>query len=168
MTDSTFGTLDGEGSRRNVRFSRHFPVPPEEVWAAITEPARLGGWLAPATVELRVGGAVELRFEPDDPGQTVTGRILACSAPTLLEYEWHWPGENRSVVRFDLSAEGADGTLLLLTHRLLPGPAAAGYAAGWHAYLDLLPSVFGDPRPEWLSRFHEVKPDYDRALASGR
>jgi uncharacterized protein YndB with AHSA1/START domain len=167
MTDPVFGTLDGEGERRNVHFSRHFLVPPEEVWDAITEPARMGRWLADATIDLQVGGAVELRFEPGDPDQTVTGRILACRPPTLLEYEWHWPGENQSVVRFDLSPE-ANGTLLVLTHRLLPAPAAAGYAAGWHAYLDLLAGVFGAPRPEWLARFQEVKPDYDRAVALGR
>jgi uncharacterized protein YndB with AHSA1/START domain len=160
-----FGTVDGRGDRRTVRFTRYLPVPPDQVWEALTSPAGLGQWLADATVDRRVGGQVELRLEPDDPDQTCRGRILACRPPALLEYEWHWPGEDQSVVRFDLSADG-DATMLLLTHRLLPAESAAGYGAGWHAHLDTLASVFGAPRPEWLSRFHEVKPAYDQAAAS--
>jgi uncharacterized protein YndB with AHSA1/START domain len=165
MSDPMFGTVDGQGDRRTVRFSRYLPVPPDEVWDAITSVDRLREWLADSTVDLRVGGRLEFRFEPDDLDQTCTGRILACRRPALLEYEWHWPGEDQSVVRFDLSEDG-DGTLLLLTHRLLPLDSTAGYGAGWHAYLDILASLFGAPRPQWLSRFQDVKPAYEKAAAT--
>ena len=43
-----FGTEDG---RVAIRFVRLVPHPPEKVWRAITDPARLAAWF-PAVVEL--------------------------------------------------------------------------------------------------------------------
>ena len=74
-----------------------FPAPPEEVWAALTEPERLRGWLGEAVRFDRVaGGRVDFRLG-DDESQQVQGTILAFEPPRLLEYEWHWPGEDQSV-----------------------------------------------------------------------
>jgi uncharacterized protein YndB with AHSA1/START domain len=132
-----------------VRLERRFDASPEELWAALTEPEQLRGWLGPAKL---ADGRVELVLgEADD--QRVEGRLLVVDPPRVLEYEWRWPGETDSVVRFELRADG-DGTLLVLDHRLLPAAAARGYDAGWRAYLDRLESLLaGDAVPSWDERF---------------
>jgi uncharacterized protein YndB with AHSA1/START domain len=143
------GLLRLDGSARAVRFERVLAGGPEEVWSALTEPARLRRWLAEAELDLREGGAVSFRFG-DTPDQHVTGRVLAVDEPRLLEYEWTWPGQTESVVRWELSADGAGGTRVVLDHRRLPADAATGYGAGWHAYLDLLEAhLGGEESADW-------------------
>jgi hypothetical protein len=61
--------------------------------------------------------------------------VLRCEWPTLLEFEWHFSGETRSVVRFELHAE-EEHTRLVVEHLALGSQHAVGYAAGWHAHLD--------------------------------
>jgi uncharacterized protein YndB with AHSA1/START domain len=159
------GVLRADGERRSVRFERRYGATQAELWSALTEPEQLRGWLAEATFEPREGGSVEVRFGARD-AETVRGRVLKFDPPRLLEYEWHWPGEDESVVRFELVPE-SDGTLLVLDHRRLPVEAAAGYSAGWHAHLDKLESLFGGVQTSWDERFAQLLPTYrQRAAAS--
>jgi uncharacterized protein YndB with AHSA1/START domain len=158
------GQLREDHEHRAVRFERSYPASPQAVWAALTEPARLSRWLADALAfDDKIGGAVDLRFG-DDPDQVAQGTILAFEPPRLLEYEWHWPGQTSSSVRFELSPDDG-GTLLVLDHRGLPKDAATAYAAGWHAYLDRLAAQFDGDVPDWDERFSEVLPKY-RELAA--
>lgn len=153
------GVVRAEGDRRSVRFERHYRATPEELWAALTEPEQLRGWLGEARIfEPRVGGRVGLQLGEGEE-QAVGGTVLACEPQRLLEYEWRWPGEHESVLRLELRADG-DGTLLVLDHRLLPATAATGYAAGWHAYLDLLALELEGTHGDWGERFAELLPAY--------
>jgi uncharacterized protein YndB with AHSA1/START domain len=152
MTD--LGTVAPDGERRRLRFERFYDAPPEELWSALTEPERLARWLAPG----EIGETVRLEFEDDN---VVTGRVLAFEPPRVLEYEWHYPGEDESVVRFELSPAESGGTVLVLEHRLLNEAQSIGYAAGWHAHLDVL-----DGAPSWNERFEELLPRYSEASAS--
>ena len=129
------GTTERDGDRCTLTFRRLLPTGPADLWDAITAPQRLARWFgARATVRPGVGGLVELRW--DDGEQWVRGEILAWEPPRLLEYRWTFPGEDESVVRFEI--EPADGgALLSLVHRRL-GPAGGGYGPAWHAYLDRL------------------------------
>jgi len=159
------GRLSGDGERRRVRFQRRYGVPPEELWAALTEPGRLQDWLGEAArFDHAAGGRVDFRLGEDE-SQRVRGAILAFEAPRLLEYEWHWPGEDESVVRFELAADGA-GTRLALDHRALPTAAAAGYGAGWHAYLDRLELLFEGRRLDWEERVGALLPAYREQAAA--
>jgi uncharacterized protein YndB with AHSA1/START domain len=158
------GLLREDNEHRAVRFERRYAASPEDVWAALTEPAKLSRWLAEAVAfDDRVGGTVDLRFG-GDPDNVAAGAILTYEPPSLLEYEWHWPGQTTSSVRFELSRDG-EGTLLVLDHRGLPKDTATGYAAGWHAYLDRLSAQFEGDAPDWDERFSEVFPKY-RELAA--
>jgi uncharacterized protein YndB with AHSA1/START domain len=161
----TLGQLREDNDHRAVRFERRYGASPEAVWAALTDPAKLSRWLAEAVAfEDRVGGRVDLRFG-DDPDQVAQGAILTYEPPHVLEYEWHWPGQTSSSVRFELSPD-ADGTLLVLDHRGLPKHVATAYAAGWHAYLDRLAAQFDGDVPEWDERFAEVLPKYRELSAT--
>jgi uncharacterized protein YndB with AHSA1/START domain len=157
------GQLRADGAARSIRFERRYAAPPEAVWAALTEPEQLRGWLTEAVVfDHEVGGRVDLRFG-EEPDRMISGSILAFDPPRLLEYEWHWPGQTESTIRFELRPDG-DGTLLVLDHRGLPQDAATGYAAGWHAFLDRLAALHGESAVEWDERFQEMLPRY-RELA---
>jgi uncharacterized protein YndB with AHSA1/START domain len=158
------GVLRKDGERIAVRFERELDATPDAVWAALTEPAVLERWLAFAEVDLRVGGSVRLKF---DDGEMEGGRILALDPPRVLEYEWTFPSEPPSVVRFELEASGEGRTLLVLDHRLLDEKSAAGYGAGWQSHLEALATVLagGDPG-DWWARYESLRPTYEEHAAA--
>jgi uncharacterized protein YndB with AHSA1/START domain len=156
------GVLRAEGARRGVRFERWFAVPAEELWDALTNPERLARWLAPGSVGSSTGGAVRLDF---GEGGIVTGRVLSWEPPSLLEFEWRFPGETESVVRFELSRDG-DGTHLMLDHRALGAEHATGYSAGWHAHLAALSDHLEGRNGSWDERFAAALPQYRESAAA--
>ena len=156
MTEN-MGTLTRQGDRATVRFERWLDAVIEDVWEALTTPAGLEAWLAPATVDLRTGGKMDIDFGEDG---LAGGVILALQPPSLLEYEWGFPGEPDSILRFELKADGGR-TRLILEHRLLPSNQSVGYSAGWHAHLDHLDAVVAGRTPgSWDDRFNELLPVY--------
>lgn len=148
------GSLRADGDRCAVRFERLYDFTPAELWSALTDPQRLRRWLADTPrFENRVGGRITIAF---DDG-TTEGRVLTWDEPRLLEYEWRFPGEDESVVRFELHPQEA-GTLLVLDHRRLGRSSGTGYAAGWHAHLDALADEI--ELAAWRQRFEELLPAY--------
>ncbi len=122
------GKLRAEGDRAGVRFERRYDFSPEEVWSALTEPERLGRWLANvAELELRVGGRFLLVWKEDDGDQRTDGRVRELDPGRVLELDWTYPGEADSVARFELRPDG-DGTILVLDHRGLPPVRSRGTA----------------------------------------
>jgi uncharacterized protein YndB with AHSA1/START domain len=94
-------------------------APVERVWALMTAGEHLGRWFADAgaDVDLRPGGALELRWKEHG---TSRGRIEAVEPPRRLAFRWapfKDPGGveptdgNSTLVEFTLSEEG-DGTRL--------------------------------------------------------
>jgi uncharacterized protein YndB with AHSA1/START domain len=156
------GVLRLEGGRRGVRFERTLAAPVDEVWDALTSPERLARWLAPGTVGTGASGTVRLDF---GEGGLVAGRVLSWEPPSLLEYEWRFAGETESVVRFELSSTG-DETLLVLDHRALAEEHAAGYSAGWEAYLASLSDHLEGGSGSWEERFAAALPRYRESAAA--
>jgi uncharacterized protein YndB with AHSA1/START domain len=124
----------GDG-RVTARFSLAVGNAPDEVWAALTEPARFVYWLAPGEIDPRPGGAVKLAFE--DSGLVIDSRVSAFEPMRVLEYSWSGPGEPERPVRFEL-APAAAGTGLELTVSVPPGEDVGRAAAGWAAHLEML------------------------------
>ena len=161
MTDES-GTIRADGDRFAVRFERRYPAGPAELWASLTEPERLRRWLA-EVVDGRLEPAGEFTFRWDGDGsQTARCRVRLFEPPKALELTWSFTGEPDSVLRLELSPDGA-GTLLVLDHRLLPPGQAAGYGAGWQAYLDALGEL---DLASWDARFAEFLPGYREQLAA--
>ena len=162
----TEGTLRAEGERAGVRFERRYDFAPEEVWSALTEPERLGRWLANVVeLDLRVGGRLLLVWKEGDDDQRTDGRVREVEPGRVLELDWAYPGEPDSVARFELRPDG-DGTLLVLDHRGLPPAAIAGYGAGWHSHLDSLDAHLAGAEADWSARFEELGPAYERQAAA--
>ena len=154
------GILRNDGERCAVAFRRLYDFTADELWSALTDPAQLGRWLATATrFDREAGGEVELVFADSSGDQHAGGRILTWDEPHVLEYEWRFPGEDDSIVRFELHPQEF-GTLLVLDHRQLGRTAGSGYGAGWHAHLDALGRLYDFSDDAWTQRFEELLPDY--------
>ena len=121
------GTFFRNGDSFGVRFDRVFDHPTSAVWKALTDPARLAQWLAPATID---AGTITLQLT----GGTMGGKILQWKENALLEYNWH---EN-SIVRWELLSEGPGRCRLIFTHRFVASSQLLGAATGWHYHMDVL------------------------------
>lgn len=128
---------------------RLLPAAPEEVFAAWTDPARLGRWMSPfgratATVDLRVGGGFRIVMQGPDREIEHTGEYRAVEPPGRLVFTWHSPytGPEPSLVTLTLRPHG-DGTELTLVHEQLPPEQLDPHRGGWGAILDHLATHLG-------------------------
>ena len=77
----------GESVEREVLL----PVPVEEAWEAVTEPAELEEWLADEVeIDLEEGGAARFRW---DDGTERTGTVELVAEPVRLAFRWDDGGE---------------------------------------------------------------------------
>jgi uncharacterized protein YndB with AHSA1/START domain len=139
-----------------VVFERRFKASRERIWQALTDPAELAGWLAPAEIDLRVGGSVLLKFEEGDE----RGRITELRELEVIAYTWN-EGQTDSLVRFELQKDG-DGTRLRLQHTFDGEVDLSSYGGGWHHHLEqLMAQVAGEPIAWDSNRFKELKSEYE-------
>jgi len=124
-----------------VRLTRRYDSTPAEVWGALTDPTSLGRWLARAVdVELVAGGAFVLALPGD--GGLVQARVRELETQRVLELDWSHADEERSVVRFELAADG-EGTVLVLDHRRIDEPIGMAYITRWSQALERLDRELG-------------------------
>lgn len=148
-------TVTGDDAR--IQFERTIRAAQTAVWRALTDSSIVSDWLTPGSIDARTGGDLSLDF---GEGGVVTGRVLEADPPSRLVYTWTMDGQMNSVVEWTLS-EHADGCHLRLVHRTVPVPMSAGYAPGWHAFLDrLTAAITGTPLPDWDTRSSEVAAHY--------
>ncbi len=134
------GVLEQVGGRWRLRFVRELRHSPEKVWRALTEEEHLAAWF-PTTIEgpQRAGAALAFRHRDHDL-PVVTGEMIACEPPRLLEFTWGFSGDPRDTPehsRFELRPAG-DGCVLTFTTTYDAVGKSARDAAGWHACLDAL------------------------------
>jgi uncharacterized protein YndB with AHSA1/START domain len=164
-----------------VRFERVLPGPLQNVWDHLTRPDLIQTWLARvASVELRVGGRVELQMDHggeipenikskivngDKVEPAVYGVVTRYEPPRALAYTWidkqsAADGLPESEVTFELEPRGED-VCLVLTHRRVDAKFVPQVLAGWHVLLDGLDaSARSAPRPDFMARFEEVLGEY--------
>jgi len=158
----TIRRVDGEFEARLERFIEHDQA---KVWAMLTEPAHLADWLAPGSIELKLGGAAKLNFV--DSGTVIDSTVSAFDPPRLIEYSWSSPGEPMRPVRWEtLAVEG--GTRLTLTMRVPDSEDVARSCAGWEAHLMmLLAAIEGVPIKFPFQRFQDTRAAYREMLSGG-
>lgn len=131
------GVQERAGGLHVVRFQRHLVHPIERVWAALTDPAEMIGWLGDAEVELVAGGRYTVRWlNTDEHGNRAVyhGTIARLEPPRLLEIS----GDIHGVLRWALRPS-AGGTHLTFSSTLeLPEEYRTKVLAGWHYHLDSL------------------------------
>jgi uncharacterized protein YndB with AHSA1/START domain len=132
VTTDLLGAVDRAAG--TVRLERRLAASVDRVWAALTDPARLGDWLAP--VESGApgpDGVFVLRMNGDE---TATCTVTGWDPPHELRLTWDYTGEPASELVLRLEPVG-DGTLLRLDHTRLDVDVVQ-YGAGWHVHLDNL------------------------------
>jgi uncharacterized protein YndB with AHSA1/START domain len=120
-------------SAGSVHLERTLPAPPGDVWDALTDPARLGAWLAPVDRAAPSDGEFVLRMNAEE---TATCTVTTWDPPRELTVTWDYRGEGPSRLRFRLA--DTDGrTLITVDHARIPRDPVR-YGAGWHVHLDHL------------------------------
>jgi uncharacterized protein YndB with AHSA1/START domain len=162
--NESLGTIEHHAGTFTVCMQRSLARPPAEVWAMLTEPAKLVDWLAPGEIELRVGGRAKLDF--GDSGIVVDSPVTACEPQRLLEYAWSGPDEPLRPVRWSLQPEQG-GTRLELRLSLPDGEDVARSAAGWEAHLQmLLAAIEGVPIKFPFERFQSSRQAYNDIVSA--
>ena len=153
----SLGTFQRRGDNLDVRYERFFPRPPETVWSALTDPARLADWMGNCRLEPHAGGGVNLMQDRPRP---MTGKILVWEPPQVLEYSWSNADAPNSVVRFELAREGG-GTRMIFTHKAMPYISSGLMLPGWHFLFARLGSLLaGDAKPESKQTWLELQGIY--------
>ncbi|WP_029150853.1 SRPBCC family protein [Microbacterium indicum] len=144
---SPTGTIERTADGGRVRFERRLAFPIGEVWAAITEPERLGDWWPPMaaeiTVDLREGGKIVFEW-PDVDFPTMEFEITRLDAPNLLEHTHTSPG---FWMRWELESVDS-GTRLGATYSVpdIDMAIRRGDVVGLHYSIDrLAPALAGAP-----------------------
>jgi uncharacterized protein YndB with AHSA1/START domain len=159
-------TLHSAGDVGVVRIKARYGAGVEDVWSAISEPARLAGWFGSISGNLHVGGEfTALVLASGWDGQ---GRIEACVQQQKLRViMWETEGSEHTA-EAELVAEG-DHTILKLEVRGVKLEVVWAYGAGWQEHLEDLGSyLLGQNRPDIPAgsgaRFQELEPHY-RAMS---
>ena len=134
------GIKDQENTTLVIR--RHYPVSPEKLWRAWTDPQALSAWFGggdtakvlAAEVDLQVGGTFLIRFiAPNGEEAEATGVYQELVPFSRLVMSWAWRGTPERVSRITLEIEAkAEGSELLFVHdRFFDETAATRHQQGW-------------------------------------
>ena len=160
-TSGLDGTVRTTGGRYDVYFERHFDASLERLWAAVSEPGLLEGWLGGPVDELELaeGGNVVIQIHPKGPA-TVYGKVIRVEPLKVLELTWDVPAWRNvpdffgTTMRWEVRPDGG-GSKLILIHSL-PSDAAWHVHAmlgAWHLHLDALPATLaGAPIPQFAEQ----------------
>jgi uncharacterized protein YndB with AHSA1/START domain len=168
------GSLRSADGKGVVRIEDRYDTGIDDLWSALTDPARLARWYGQVDGDLRPGG--QFRLHVDDAGMDVAGHVDECEPPRRLRVttretdESHEGGDG--VPPFDEVAEAtltADGeqTILVIEVRGMPLDMVAFYGAGWQIHAENLADYLaGRDRAASEARWGELVPPY-QDLAAG-
>lgn len=143
--------------RPRLVLTRVYPVAPEKVWRAWTDPQALAHWFGPGPVgtasvvelDLRVGGRYRIAFEGHDrSAHEASGVYLAVEPPRRLAFTWVRRGmpEADSQVTIELRPV-AGGTELNFRHEQFSDVAVRDdHEGGWRPTFDKLDAWIAEPR----------------------
>jgi uncharacterized protein YndB with AHSA1/START domain len=163
-------SADGTGV---VRIEDRFDTDIDDLWSALTEPARLARWHGQVEGDLHPGG--EFRLHVYDAGMDVGGRVEACEPPRRLRVttretdESYEPGQGvppfDEILEATLTADG-DQTVLVIEVRGMPLDKIAFYGAGWQIHAETLAAYLaGRERGDTEARWGELVPPYQDLAA---
>jgi uncharacterized protein YndB with AHSA1/START domain len=168
------GSLRSADGKGVVRVADRYDTDIDNLWAAITDPARLAGWYAKVEGDLRPGGEFHIYVQTDD--WEGTGRVEACESPgwlvvTTRESDESWQ-KGQGVPPYDETIEAtltADGghTQLVIEVRSMPLDAVAFYGAGWQIHAENLAAYLaGSERGDSQRRWEDLLPAYQSLAAA--
>ena len=134
----------------SLSLQRHYPVAPEKVWRAWTDPQALAKWWGPgpgepvslAELDVRVGGRFRIVFGgPDGKLHECAGTYKEVVPNKKLVFTWSWPNstpERISVVTIEFRQSGTGTDLIFRHEQLFDEKARDDHKRGWTATLDKL------------------------------
>ena len=158
------GSLRVEQGKGAVRMEVRLQSGPDDVWSALTDPARLARWYGEVTGEFRTGGEYRARLFAS--GWEGAGRIEACEPGRRLLVTGAEPGEQTGTIT-EVTITGADGgTVLVWEERGMLADGVAAYGAGVQIHVeDLAAHLTGRERGDAGARWAELEPYYDDLAA---
>ncbi len=168
------GSLRSADGKGVVRIEDRYHTDIDDLWSALTDPARLARWYGQVEGDLRSGGEFRLHLESD--GWDGTGRVEACEPPrrllvTTREADESWR-KGRGAQPFDeaieatLSADG-DQTVLVIEVQGMSLDKIAFYGAGWQIHAESLAAYLaGRERGDTEARWEELVPPYQDLAAN--
>jgi uncharacterized protein YndB with AHSA1/START domain len=172
--DRILGSLRSADGKGVVRIEDRFDTDIDDLWSALTDPARLARWHGQVEGDLRLGGVFRVYLESD--GWQGTGRVEACEPPrrllvTTRESDESWR-KGQGAPPFDqtmgatLTADG-DQTVLAIDVLGLPLDKIAFYGAGWQIHAENLAAYLaGRERGDIEARWNELIPAYRNLAAN--
>jgi uncharacterized protein YndB with AHSA1/START domain len=164
-------STDGVGV---VRIEDRYDTDIDDLWTAITDPARLARWYGQVEGDLRPGGEFRVYIEAADIEST--GRVEACEPPRRLLVTTRETDESyrkgQGVPPFDQSLDAtltADGdqTILVIEVQGMPVDKIAFYGAGWQIHAENLAAYLaGRERGDTEARWDELVPPYQDLAAN--
>ena len=163
--DRILGSLRSADGKGVVRMQDRFDTDIDDLWSALTDPARLARWLGEVEGDLRLGGEFRARFFAS--GWEGTGRVEACEPPRRLLLMTMQPGQqDEHFIEVTLAADG-DQTILVWEERGMPLDQLAAYGAGIQVHVeDLAAYLAGRERCDADARWAELLPAYQDLAAN--
>ena len=133
-----------------LNLARRYPVAPEKVWRAWTDPEAVKRWWGPgpgepvalAELDVRVGGRFRIMFGgPKGPDHEVQGTYLEVVTNRKLVFTWSWPNstpERESVVTIAFKAVDGGTELDFRHEQLFDETVRDNHKRGWTGSLDKL------------------------------
>ena len=127
----------------SLTLTRSYPVAPEKVWRAWTDPEAIARWWGPggeqpvalAELDVRVGGHFHIVFGgPQGTDHEVCGIYQEVVPNRKLVFTWIWPRttpERESVVTIELRRSGSGTELLFRQEKLFDEAVRDGHGRGW-------------------------------------
>jgi uncharacterized protein YndB with AHSA1/START domain len=127
----------------SLTLTRSYPVAPEKVWRAWTDPEAIARWWGPggeqpvalAELDVRVGGHFHIVFGgPQGTDHEVCGIYQEVVPNRKLVFTWIWPRttpERESVVTIELRRSGSGTELLFRQEKLFDEAVRDGHRRGW-------------------------------------
>ena len=138
------------GEKPFLAFDRRYPVAPEKVWRAWTDPEAVRKWWGPgpgepvsaAELDVRVGGRFRIVFGgADGKAHECAGVYREVVPNRKLVFTWCWPNstpERVSVVTIEFKRSPAGTDLVFKHEQLFDESARDGHKRGWSGALDKL------------------------------
>jgi uncharacterized protein YndB with AHSA1/START domain len=140
----------------SLTLSRHYPVAPEKVWRAWTDPQAVKKWWGPggnepvslAELDLRVGGRFRIVFGgPDGKAHECAGIYREVVPRRRLVFTWTWPNstpERESLVTVTFNAAGGGTELAFLHEQFFDEKTRDDHKRGWSGCFDKLERFLQD------------------------
>ena len=168
------GSLRSADGKGIARIEDRYDTDIDDLWSALTDPARLARWHGQVEGDLRPGGEFRLYLEADD--LEATGRVEACEPPRRLLVTTRETDESylrgNGVPPFDESLEATltpdgDQTILVIEVKGMPLDKVAFYGAGWQIHAENLAAyIAGRERGDTEARWNDLVPPYQDLAAN--